>query len=226
MGKNKIRKFAEINSFPNVIQPDYTSDIESFEFKGKWNSAFFGNNNPVVLEIGCGKAEYTVGLAKQHPHKNFIGIDIKGDRLWHGAKASIDMGLKNTAFLRIQAEKINQYFDNEEASEIWITFPDPQPNKPRIKKRLTSPFFIERYKNILLPDSPINLKTDNKALFEYTMQVIMDNRFKLLTVVSDLHNYKKNNLDWSVKNIQTYYEKLFVKEGAAIYYLKFSLSNT
>lgn len=223
MGKNKLRKFTEINIFHNVIQPDYRSDIESFEYKGKWSKAFFNNNKPLVLEIGCGKGEYTVGLAKQYPEKNFIGVDIKGDRIWHGAKASLDHELNNAAFIRIQAEKINQYFGEKEVSEIWLTFPDPQPNKPRIKKRLTSEKFLDRYKKTLLPESPIHLKTDNKNLFEYTLKVIKENNHKLHIAIKDLYNSNEYSLEPAVKNIQTYYEKMFVAEGSVIYYLKFSL---
>ncbi len=223
MGKNKLKKFAEIYSFPNVLQPDYISEIIHFRYKGKWCKDFFGNKNPLVLEIGCGKGEYTVELARKYPQKNFIGIDIKGDRLWHGARRSLDAGLKNTAFLRIQAEKIEQYFDKNEVSEIWLTFPDPQPNKPRIRKRLTSPEFIERYKKMILPGAPIHLKTDNKTLFEYTIKVIKEYDHKLHIAIDDLYNYNENNLNPAVKNIQTYYERSFVEEGSVIYYVKFSL---
>ncbi len=225
MGKNKLKKFAEINSFPNVLQPDYISDTAHFQYKGKWSKDFFGNNNPLVLEIGCGKGEYTVGLATEHPDKNFIGIDIKGDRLWQGAKRSLDAGLKNTAFLRIQAEKIEQYFGENEVSEIWLTFPDPQPNKPRIKKRLTSPAFIERYRKILVPNSPVHLKTDNKTLFEFTLQVIEKYNLKPNIISNDLYNCNEKRLDKAAKSIQTYYEKSFVEEGAVIYYLKLSLGD-
>ncbi len=224
MGKNKLKKFYEINHLPNVFQPDYKSDIENFKYKGKWNSHFFGNNNPIVLEIGCGKGEYTVAHAREFPDKNFIGIDLKGDRMWHGAKTSIDLGLKNTAFLRIPAEKIEQYFGKNEVSEIWLTFPDPQPRKPKIKKRLTSPQFLERYQKILLPNSPIHLKTDNKNLFEYTREVIFEYNHKLLKNIEDLYSYRDDNLSPFVKKIQTYYEKSFIKEGARIYYMKFSLN--
>lgn len=226
MGKNKLRKFNEINTFPNVIQPDYRSDIKDFEYKGKWGCCFFENDNPIVLEIGCGKGEYTIGLAKEYPGKNFIGIDIKGDRIWHGAKNSIELGLKNTAFLRIQAEKIEQYFNENEVSEIWIPFPDPQPNKPRVKKRLTSPNFIERYKKILKPNSPIHLKTDNKTLFDYTLNVIKEHNHNIHKRSDNVHGDTENNLDPVVEKIQTYYEQMFTEEGAIIYYLKFSLNNS
>ncbi len=224
MGKNKLKKFTDINNFPNVIQPDYKSDIEDFKYKGRWNTGFFKNNNPLVLEIGCGKGEYAVNLAKNYPGKNFIGIDIKGDRIWHGAKKSLDTGLNNIAFLRIQAEKIEFFFDKNEASEIWLTFPDPQPRKTRIKKRLTSPQFLKRYQKILLPNSPVHLKTDNKNLFEYTREIIAQYNHKMYNNIEDLYNYTEDNIDPPVKNIQTYYEKSFIREGSKIYYLKFSLN--
>jgi len=219
--KNKEKKYYEISTFPNVLEPDYRTDIENFPLKNKWSSTFFKNNNPIVIEMGCGKGEYTVGLAKNNHNINYVGIDIKGDRIWHGAKKSLDLNLNNTGFLRIQAEKINQYFGNNEVSEIWITFPDPQPNKPKIKKRLTSPQFIDRYKKLLKPGSAVHLKTDNLMLFEYTLSVIKEHNHKLIASVKDIYKYTGNHIDPTVKEIQTYYEKLFLKENSEIYYLKF-----
>lgn len=225
MPKNKLKKFAEINSFPNVIQPSLCYDDQSdFRFKGKWNHACFGNNNPIILEIGCGKGEYTVSLGKAYPHHNFIGIDIKGDRIWKGAKDALAEGLNNVAFLRAQAEHINDFFDTNEVSGIWLTFPDPQEKKSRAKKRLTSPLFLAKFKKILTPNSPILLKTDNTILFDYTLSIINEKNHRLLESTYDL--YSDNSINEPLlKEIQTYYEKIFLKEEKAIHFLKFSLND-
>lgn len=223
MPKNKLKKFAEINSFSNVIQASVCHDGKiDFRFKGNWKKLFFGNSNPIILEIGCGKGEYTVSMGKAFPHHNFIGIDIKGDRIWHGAKDALEAGLENVAFLRTQAEHINAFFDEREVSGIWLTFPDPQEKKARSKKRLTSPPFLEKFRKILLPNSPIHLKTDNTLLFDYSLSVISKNNHRLLTFTYDL--YADDSVSEPLlKEIQTYYEKMFLKEGKAIHYLKFSL---
>ncbi len=223
MGKNKLRKFAEINSFSNVIQPQSHHNIKHFELKGNWKEAFFHNNNPIVLEIGCGKGEYTTGLAKAFPDKNFIGIDIKGDRIWKGAKDALDEGMFNAAFLRIQAQNLTAFFQENEVSGIWLTFPDPQPRKVREKKRLTSPWFLQKYRQILAPKGPIHLKTDNKGLFDYTLEVIKAENHHALECSDNLYSDKhiKESL---VKSIQTYYEKIFLSKGLPIYYLKFYLN--
>lgn len=222
MGKNKLKKFSGINFFPNVLQPDYKSDID-FKYKGKWSKCFFNNNNPIVLEIGCGKGEYTAGLAKNFPGKNFIGIDIKGDRIWHGAKAAIIFNIKNAAFLRIIAEKIDQYFDKNEVSEIWLTFPDPQPRKSKEKKRLTSPRFIGLYKKILTSNNLVHLKTDNEVFFQYTHRIIKEYNHDLHFTTNDLYNCNKS-FEPAAKNIQTYYEELFLENGSNIYYMNFSVN--
>lgn len=226
MPKNKLKKFAEINSFSNVIQPQsfYTgSHTPPFPYKGKWNDGFFRNQNPIVLEIGCGKGEYTVGLGKANPNVNFIGIDIKGDRLWKGAREALEHGLHNIAFLRIQAENINACFGEQEVSAIWLTFPDPQEKKIRSKKRLTSPPFLDRYKKILIPKGYIHLKTDNTLLYEYTLSVIDEFKHLLLESSDDLYADEKIN-EPLLKEIQTYYEKGFLKAGKPIHYVKFSLN--
>ncbi len=223
MPKNKLKKFAEINSFSNVIQPPAYHNVDiDFRFKGKWNYAYFGNKNPVILEIGCGKGEYTVALGKYYPHFNIIGIDIKGDRIWKGAKDALAEGLQNVAFLRTQAEHINMFFGEKEISGIWLTFPDPQEKKARAKKRLTSPSFLSMYEEILAQNSPIHLKTDNPVLFEYTLSVIRENKHRLLTYTCDLYSDNSVN-EPLLKEIQTYYEKLFLNKGKTIRYLKFSL---
>jgi tRNA (guanine-N7-)-methyltransferase len=159
--KNKLKKFSQINAFSNVVQPEIKFPESNFPTKVRWNSDFFRNNNPIILEIGCGKGEYTLGLAKTYPENNFIGIDIKGDRIWKGAKEALEEGIYNAAFLRIQAERINYFFEQDEVSGIWITFPDPQPRGSRMKKRLTSPQFLKRYRDLLKPAGLIHLKTDN-----------------------------------------------------------------
>ncbi len=224
MPKNKLKKFAEINSFPNVIQPPSCHDgMTDFRFKKNWNKAYFGNKNPIILEIGCGKGEYTVAMGKAYPHFNFIGIDIKGDRIWKGAKDALTERLQNVAFLRTQAEHINTFFGEDEIAGMWLTFPDPQEKKAREKKRLTSPTFLSKYKKTLLPNSPIHLKTDNLILFEYTLSTIRENKHRLLAYTCDLYSDNKVN-EPLLKSIQTYYEKMFLKEGKAIHYLKFSLN--
>ena len=225
MPKNKLKKFAEINSFPNVIQPKLCYDDGSdFRFKGQWNHACFGNKNPIILEVGCGKGEYTVSLGKAYPQHNFIGIDIKGDRIWKGAKDALNKGLQNVAFLRTQAEHINTFFGEKEISGIWLTFPDPQEKKARTKKRLTSPSFLERYHKILIPNSPIHLKTDNQLLFDYTLYIIREKKHRLLACIYDLYS-DNSEVETLLRDIQTYYEKIFLKEGKAIHYLKFSLND-
>jgi len=222
VGKNKLKKFAEINSFSNVIQPQPDHTITRFDYRGRWNETFFRNSHPIVLEIGCGKGEYTVGLARAFPEKNFIGIDIKGDRIWKGARDALDQGLHNAAFLRIQAQNINAFFGRDEVAGIWLTFPDPQPRKSREKKRLSSPWFLKKYREILAPGGPIHLKTDNRGLFEYTLAVIAEEGHLLACHTVDLYADEHISEPF-VKVIRTYYEKKFLDEGRAIHYLKFFL---
>lgn len=222
MGKNKLKKFAEINSLPNVIQPQSVHTIRHFEYKGKWDESFFRNSNPLILEIGCGKGEYTIGLGSAFPDKNFIGIDIKGDRIWKGATEAMDKVLLNVAFLRIQAEHINSFFDTAEVSGIWLTFPDPQPRKVREKKRLSSPWFLKRYEKLLKPGGLIHLKTDDRSLYEYTLEVIRRGGHNLEFHTD--HLYEDPSVEeHPLKAIQTFYEKKFLEEGKPIHYIRFSL---
>ena len=214
MGKDKLRRFAEVNTFGNVIQLDAGKP-----FNGKWANDFFKNDNPVVLELACGKGEYTVNLGRLFPQKNFIGIDYKGNRIWRGAKTALEDGVNNVGFLRIQIETILDYFAEGEISEIWITFPDPQPQISREKKRLTSPRFIEKYRRILKPGGYINLKTDNDGLHAYTAEKIDELGLKLHIKTEDL--YHSEHAD-EVLSIKTYYEKKYLQDNENINYLKFS----
>jgi tRNA (guanine-N7-)-methyltransferase len=219
--KRKLARFAELETFSNVIQPkqeEYFHD--QYLLKGKWSSEYFKNQNPLILELGCGKGEYTIGLAEKYPQINFIGIDIKGDRLWKGGKFSLEKGLKNVAFIRLSIENISFLFSENEVSEIWITFPDPQPNKPKTKKRLTSPAFLERYQKIIKPKGIIHLKTDNAGLFEYTVEVLKDRNHSVLFITRDLH---KSELTNDILSIRTYYENIYLKKEIPICYLNFTL---
>ncbi|GAA4804080.1 tRNA (guanosine(46)-N7)-methyltransferase TrmB [Olivibacter ginsenosidimutans] len=216
MGKDKLRKFAEIATFSNVLQLD-----EGQVMKGQWARAHFGNTHPIVLELACGKGEYAVNLAKRFPEKNFIGIDYKGNRIWRGAKTALEEGVNNVAFLRIQIENLLDYFDQEEVDEIWITFPDPQPQVSREKKRLTSDKFLVRYRNVLRKGGCINLKTDNDGLYTYTLEKI-----KALGLVLHAHTTDIYHSDvWNEElAIQTYYEKKYLAHQKNINYLRFSFS--
>jgi tRNA (guanine-N7-)-methyltransferase len=216
VGKDKLKRFAEIDTFSNVLQLDAGK-----AYKGKWNTGFFKNSNPVVLELACGKGEYTVNLATMFPDKNFIGIDYKGNRIWRGAKTALEEGVNNVAFLRIQIEMILDHFSDGEVDELWITFPDPQPQISREKKRLTSPRFLEKYKLILKSGGNINLKTDNDGLHVYTAEKITETGLKLHIKTEDL--YFSDYAD-EVLSIKTYYEKKYLKDNKNINYLKFSFS--
>ena len=219
--KNKLKKFIENESFSNVIQPERKELLsESFIFKGNWNKLYFKNNNPIIVELGCGKGEYTVNLAKSNPDKNYIGIDIKGARFWRGAKTSLDENLENVVFLRTQIELIDFVFGKQEVKEIWLTFPDPQIKYQRRKHRLTNPLFLNRYKNILVDKGMVHLKTDSEFLHGYTLGVLEGMSIKPLFSNHDI--YKNNNAPDEVINIKTHYEKLFLETKKNISYLRFS----
>ncbi len=220
MTKRKLDRFAENETFGNFFQPNYQQLADRFVFKGSWNREFFKNNHPIVLELGCGKGEFTVGLAQRHPEKNFIGMDIKGARMWRGAKTSQAENLDNVAFVRTRIQLIEHFYGPGEVDEIWITFPDPQPQKPKIKKRLTSPEFLFRYRNICNKNCIVHLKTDNTAFFTYTLEVIRENNLPLY-----FHSYDvdKNPGSEEVLSIQTHYEMLFREQGERIKYLRFGL---
>lgn len=191
--------------------------------KGKWNSHFFKNSNPLVLELACGKGEYTVGLAKKYPKQNFIGIDLKGNRLWRGAKTALEEKIQNAAFLRSRIDFIEKAFEQNEVSEIWITFPDPQPKKEN--KRLTSPLFLMRYKNVLPKNGIIHLKTDSRELYDFTLEVIASGKHTLLESTEDLYANLDSDSKVDAASQQTYYEKIFTKLGKKICYVKFTLNN-
>lgn len=219
--KNKLKKFIENESFSNVIQPERKELLsDSFIYKGNWNKLYFKNNNPIIVELGCGKGEYTVNLAKSNPSKNYIGIDIKGARFWRGAKTSIDENLENVVFLRTQIELIDFVFGKQEVKEIWLTFPDPQIKYQRRKHRLTNPLFLNIYKNILVDKGMVHLKTDSEFLHGYTLGVLKGLSIKPLFSNHDI--YKNNNAPAEVINIKTHYEKLFLETKKNISYLRFS----
>ncbi len=212
MGKDKLRKFAEIGTFANVLQLD-----EGKVMKGQWAARHFGNRQPIVLELACGKGEYTVNLAELFPERNFIGIDYKGNRLWRGAKTALEEGIGNVAFLRIQIEAILDYFAEGEVSEIWITFPDPQPQLSREKKRLTNPAFLEKYRHILADTGIMHLKTDNDGLYAYTLEQLTALDLPVIAQTADL--YRSDLVD-DVLSIKTYYEKKYLAVAKNINYLK------
>ncbi len=219
MSKGKLAKFADMASYPHVFEYPY-AEVENvpFELKGNWNKDFFKNNNPVVLELGCGRGEYTVGLGRLFPDKNFIGVDIKGSRMWTGATESLKTGMKNVAFLRTNIEIIDRFFAANEVSEVWLTFSDPQMKKAT--KRLTSTFFMERYRSFLVPDGIIHLKTDSNFMYTYTRYMIEENKLPVEVMTEDLYH---SGLADEILNIKTYYEQQWLDRGLNIKYIKFNL---
>lgn len=221
--KNKLKRFAENETFDNLFQLSYEQLYqEDFHLKGKWSKEFFKNDNPIILELGCGKGEYTIGLARQKPDCNFIGVDIKGARLWRGLKTAHEQNMKNVAFLRTRIELINNYFSENEVSEIWITFPDPQPRNSREKKRLTSPRFLERYRHFLKKDGVIHLKTDSDLLYQYTMDSLEAHSNPIEYHTEDLYAVAE---EMEVKHIRTFYEQIWLGQGLKIKYIRFGLKN-
>jgi len=219
MSKKKLQRFEEMKTFSNVLQPDFGEIFrKDHVLKGKWKSNFFRNDNPLILELGCGKGEYTTGLAKRYPSRNFIGIDIKGARIWKGAGKALSEGLFNAAFIRAHIEHINSFFSGSEVDEIWITFPDPQPNKAR--KRLTSPGFLSYYQKFLKDNGRVHLKTDNDGLFRYTGEIARVNNFNIMHETDDLH---QSGILKDIPDIRTFYEQQFIEKGFTIKYLCFEL---
>jgi len=220
MGKNKLAKFADMEEFPHVFQVSSHAVREGarFEMKGKWNEIFFKNENPIVLELGCGKGEYTVGLGKLYPDKNFVGVDIKGARLWTGAKESFEKGMKNVAFLRTNIEMIHYFFAENEVSEIWLTFPDPQMKK--VTKRLTATNFMKSYQQFVKDDGLIHLKTDSNFMFTYTCEMVKANHYPVIFSNDDLYT---SDLQDPILSIKTYYEQQWLDRGLTIKYIQFQL---
>lgn len=222
MGKDKIRRFAAVKEYTNFFEPAIGQE---YAMKGKWRSDYFKNENPIVLELGCGKGEYSVGLAKHFPNKNFIGVDIKGARMYIGATEAREEGLHNVAFLRTKIDFITDCFAENEIDEIWLTFSDPQPKK--VNKRLSSPPFIERYKKLLKPGGIVHMKTDSDLLFEYTEEQIKEHNYELLELTWDLYGELPENIDPQTReifHIKTHYEKLFTAKGSVIKYVKFKIN--
>ena len=243
MGKNKLSRWAELNTLNNVIQPE-TGDVtrKDHSIKGNWRNKIFSNANPVVLELACGKGEYTLGLAEMFPQMNFIGIDIKGARMWRGAKTASEKQLKNVAFLRTRIEFINSFFAEDEVDEIWIIFPDPHSGKKNSNKRLTCSWFLNKYRNLIKDGGIVHLKTDNSELYRYTEKMVRNNGLEIListenmygedpvlktsfySIHSNLNNdYENVILTDKILSIMTHYEKKFLKEGLKINYLAFRL---
>lgn len=219
--KNKLQRFAENLTFSNLFQYRYEEVIKGFPLKGRWKKDFFKNDHPLILELGCGKGEYTIGMACKYPEKNFIGVDIKGARMWRGLKTAQEKKLKNVAFVRTRIELSEHYFGTREIDEIWITFPDPQIKAKKERKRLTSPRFLERYARFLKPEAIIHLKTDALLLYDYTREVIEEGGHILLEANEDIYG---SNIDNEITQIQTFYEKKWLEYGTKIRYLAFQLN--
>ncbi|KAA5827925.1 tRNA (guanosine(46)-N7)-methyltransferase TrmB [Algibacter amylolyticus] len=220
--KNKLRRFKENETFSNVVQPSREDLVNSnFKHKGNWRAVVFKNDNPLVLELGCGKGEYSVALAKKYPNKNFVGIDIKGARFWRGAKTAIQENIPNVAFLRTQIELIDHAFAENEVDEIWITFPDPQIKYKRTKHRMTNATFLERYKQILKPEGEVNLKTDSEFMHGYTLGLLHGAGHEVLYANHNV--YKQEGSPEEVTSIQTFYESQYLEKNKAITYIKFKI---
>lgn len=216
MGHHKLQRFAENLTFPNLFQVGFEQlEQEGFALRGRW-AEYFGNSNPITLELGCGKGDYTLALARVHPERNYIGVDIKGARLWRGAKTAVEEPLPNVAFVRTRIELIDRFFSSGEVSEIWITFCDPQPKKPN--KRLTSPRFLDTYSRILAPESILHLKTDSQELYDYTLNEVLPARQVEIMAQSD--NLYNSDYQGEAKLTQTFYERMFLAEGKPITYIQ------
>jgi tRNA (guanine-N7-)-methyltransferase len=230
MRNNKLKRFNDLLTFPNVfenfneLQPQLTGSTgATIDYKGRWNETHFGNRHPIVLELACGGGEYTVGMATRYPETNFIGMDIKGARIWKGAKTALAEGITNAAFLRTRIEQIGHFFDTNEVQEIWITFPDPFLRNSKAKHRLTSPRFLKEYRKILQPGGIIHLKTDEPLLYEYTLEVLtQEPDFKLLYSDDDIY---AKPLPYPELEIRTFYENMHLAEGKKIKYVRFALEN-
>jgi len=221
VGKNKLARWAELNTFKNVIQsfPGIQPD-QGHPIKGKWKQEIFHNNNPIILELGCGKGEYTIGLSERFPGNNYVGVDIKGARMWRGARTAHEKNIPNAAFLRTRIEFIGSFFAEDEADEIWLTFPDPQPGNRNSNKKLTCPWFLNLYRSFLKNDGTIYLKTDNEELFNYTRSLAEKNKLPVLISTSDLYGEDHPDDKFSIR---THYEDIYLSEGRKIHLLAFNL---
>lgn len=225
MGKDKLKRFAEMEHFDNVFQPSMEEVKEGFRMKGKWHSDFFKNDNPIVLELGCGRGEYTVAMAQKYPKKNFIGIDIKGSRIWRGAKTGVENKMPNIGFVRSKIDFIEYLFSENEVSEIWLTFSDPQPKRPR--KRLTSKLFIDRYRKIMKNDGVLNIKTDSDLLFESTLEQIEEHNYNCSLSSWDVYGEMVLTASDELKElmeIKTFYEQKWLTEGKKIKFASFKIN--
>lgn len=224
-GKRKLEHFAEMKTFANVFEPKLEEVFRTdYSMKGRWKDDFFKNDYPLILELGCGKGEYSVGMAKKFPKRNFIGVDIKGARMWRGAKTALEESIHNVAFLRTRIEFIEGCFAKDEVDEIWITFPDPQPKDRQEKKRLTGPLFIKRYLQFLKEEGTIHLKTDNNFFYNYSLEEVKRHGYEILTSTDNLYEEKIEDFDETTQDIlsiKTHYEELFTAKGHNIHYLKF-----
>ena len=224
MSKGKLQKFADMENYPHVFQYPYAvAEDHPFEMRGRWNEVFFHNDHPIILELGCGRAEYTLGLARLNPMCNYIAVDIKGARMWAGAKQSLQEGLPNVAFLRTNIEIIDRFFAPSEVSEIWLTFPDPQMKKRT--KRMTSTGFLAQYAKFLKEGGIINLKTDSNFMYTYTKELVKANSLDVIMDTDDLHNnpVKDDEVNKWLTEITTYYEKQWIARGKSIKYISFRL---
>lgn len=220
--KNKLKRFRENETFSNVYQPEREDVLNNtFSLKGNWNKEVFKNDNPIVLELGCGKGEYSVELARRYPNTNFIGVDIKGSRFWRGAKTAVEENIPNVAFLRTQIELIENCFGTNEVDEVWITFPDPQIKYKRTKHRLTNAEFLARYKNILKPEGIVNLKTDSEFMHGYTLGLLHGAGHKVLYANHNV--YRNEGAPEVVTAIQTFYESQYLEQNKPITYIKFQI---
>ena len=220
MGKDKLKRFKENWNFQTSFNRKSPIPRNDHELKGKWKKDFFKNDNPIVLELGCGRGEYTINLAAKFPEKNFVGIDWKGARLWRGAKTAFEEKKTNVGFLRIQIQLIRFFFGPNEVDEIWITFPDPHPLQSGERKRLTSPRFLDYYRTFIVEDGIVNLKTDSKMLFDYTGEIVSSQNLEVLKKTEDVYNDFKDD---EILNIKTTYENIWLKSGSKICYLQFKI---
>jgi tRNA (guanine-N7-)-methyltransferase len=230
--KKKLLRFSDTKKFTNVFEPEMgeffdkqKGHVVKHELAGNWRNLVFKNHNPIVLELGCGKGEYSVGMGRKFPNKNFLGIDIKGARIWYGAKEALENNLLNVAFLRTRIDFITAFFNSGEVDEIWITFPDPQEKENRARKRLTSKLFVDRYREILKPEGLIHLKTDSAFLYNYTQEEIDEHGYNRIEATPDLYNEKLNDYNadtQEILGIKTYYEGVFTAKGHVITYTKFT----